>query len=437
MPPIFTFTKMLLSKVIRRFQTTMAAPKLRVLISGAGIAGPCLAYWLARTSLNVAVTVVERSPTPRVTGQSIDVRGPAVEIVKRMKLEEELRARHTTEEGAVFIKSSGKPFARFDAGDNFTADYEILRADLSQIFLDVTKDLSNVQYRYGDSIKSLNQAEKVVDVTFTGGSKETFDVVVATDGSTSKTRSMILEDHILKGSYKPIGQYIAYFSIPKQSNDPKLWQWYNTPKGLGMMIRPHRNNSTVGVYLCKTLPAKGQHDPTIEEALNEGTEASKRLLRKYFEHEGWQAKRILDGMDQAEDFYMTRAAQVKLPKWTNGRALVAGDAAFATFGVGTSLAIECAYVLAGELSKIRSTEDVPHALEEYERVFRTLYSKMEDLPRGFPQIAFPQTAWGLWLRDASLWFVSRSRLYKLLLGDEAVDWKLPDYNWRKIEEMKA
>ena len=407
----------------------MSAPKLKVLISGAGIAGPCLAYWLAKIRLDVSITILERSPTPRLTGQSIDIRGAAIEIVKAMKLEERLRSRHTTEEGTTFLNSSGKVFAQFEAGETFTAEYEILRADLSQLFLETTENLSNVQYKYGDSVQSLEQTDKNINVTFTGGSKDTFDLVVAADGSTSRTRSMILDDSILKNSYKALGQYIAFFSIPSRPTDPKLWQWYNAPKGLSIMLRPHRNPSTIGAYLCVTMPARGQRDPEIEEAMGQGPESQKRVLRTHLENAGWEAKRVLEGMDHADDFYMARAAQVKLPKWTNHRALVLGDAAFATFGVGTTLAIMSAYTLAGELSKMQSSDDVPKALERYEEVFREVYRTMDELPPGFPQLVFPQTKGALWLRDKALWVVSRTRLYRLFQGGAEDRWKLPSYEW--------
>lgn len=134
-------------------------------------------------------------------------------------------------------------------------------------------------------------------------------------------------------------------------------------------------------------------------------------------------------MDQADDFYMTRAAQVKLPKWTNGRALVLGDAAWATFGIGTTLAIEGAYLLAGELSKIQSSQDIPEALERYERVFRPFYAKMEELPSGYPQMLFPQSAWGIWVRNAILWLASKTKVHKLFQGDSENSWKLPSYEW--------
>ena len=407
----------------------MSALKLKVLISGAGIAGPCLAYWLAKTRLDIAITIVERSPSPRVTGQAIDIRGPAIEIIKLMKLEEALLSRHTTEEGTIFVDSFGKSFAEFIAGIAFTAEYEILRADLSQVFLEVTEGLSNVRYIYGDSVRSFEQTDKNINVTFTGGSRDSFDLLVAADGSTSKTRSLILDDQVLKNSYNFLGQYMAFFSIPSRPTDPKLWRWYNTTKGLSIMIRPHRDPSTMGAYLVITKPARGQKDSAVEDAMDKGTQDAKSILHEYFENAGWEAKRVLDGMDHAEDFYMSRSAHVKIPKWTNGRALVLGDAAFATFGVGTSLAIESAYILAGELSKIESSDEIPRAVEKYEEVFRPLYAKMEQVPPGFPQFVFPQTAWGLWLRDSVLWFLGKTKLYKIFQGDSRMNWKLPSYDW--------
>lgn len=404
-------------------------PKLKVLISGAGIAGPCLAYWLAKTRPNYSITVLERSPVPRATGQAIDIRGAAIEIIKKMKLEEAVRTRGTTEEGTRILSASGKTIAEFGKGDTFTADYEILRADLCGLLLEATENLNNVRYVYGDYVTSLQQTDKDVTVTYDGGSKEDFDLVVGADGATSKIRTMILDEQVRRDSYKFIGQYVAYFSIPRQSSDTKHWYWYNAPKGLALMTRPHRNPSTIGAYTCYTLPAHGQHEPAIEKALKQGPEAQKRILHKYFDNAGWEAKRILDGMDKADDFYMSRAALVKLPKWTNGRTVVLGDAAFATFGVGTTLAIHSAYVLAGELSKVQSTDDIRRAVARYEEVFRPIYAKSEDPMPGFPQIAFPQTGWGLRVRDTLLWLVSKTKAYKLLPADKEENSPLPEYDW--------
>ena len=347
-----------------------------------------------------------------------------------MNLEEAIRSRYTTEEGTVFLDSSGKTFAEFPAGDIFTADYEILRADLSELFLRATESLRKIEYIYGDYIQALEQTEKNINVNFNKGSRETYDLVVAADGGLSKTRSMILDEHVTKGSYNFLGQYLAYFTIPSQANEPKMWNWYNTQKGLCIMTRPHRDPGTKGAYMCITMPTRGEREPAIEDALDKGSdEAKKRILHDYFDNAGWQANQVLEGLDSSKDFYMSRAAQVKLPKWTNGRACVLGDAAHATFGVGTTLAIEGAYLLAGELSKIQSSEDVQQALESFENVFRPLYGKMEDPRSWFPQAAFPQTGWGLWLRNSILWFVSTTKIYKLSGPPSEMKYNLPQYAW--------
>ncbi|EXJ61714.1 hypothetical protein A1O7_02143 [Cladophialophora yegresii CBS 114405] len=448
-----------------------AAAQLKVLVSGAGIAGPCFAYWLARTRLRTSITVVERSPTPRVTGQAIDIHGPAIEIVRRMQLLEAIRARYTTEQGTVFLNSAGKPVVQFDAGETFTAEYEILRADLSELFLDATKPFDNIRYKYGDSIASVDQTsdESCVRVKFASGEEDIFDVIVAADGAASRTRPMIMNAQSVKhkrqqlhygsdakvnqsvtkdkqddtntefekskgASFNFLGMYTAFFSISSLPNDSRMWQIYSLPKGLSMMIRPHRNPATMGAYLSITMPQRGVRSPEIDAAMDEGVAETKKMLHRYFDGCGWEAERVMEGMDRADDFYASGAVQVKLPKWTNGRGVLLGDTAWATFGAGTTLAIGGAYILAGELAKIQSSADIPRALERYEEVFRPIYAKMDDLIPGFPQIMFPQTNWGIWTRDSVLWFCSKTKMYKLLAMGPGVHWDLPSYDWVDTEE---
>jgi 2-polyprenyl-6-methoxyphenol hydroxylase-like FAD-dependent oxidoreductase len=411
----------------------MSAPQLKVLISGSGIAGPCLAFWLSKTRLDVSIKIIERSPIPRVAGQAVDIRGSAIDIIKMMNIEQKIKAQHTTEKGTVFINSAGKTFAKFDAGpgESFTAEYEILRADLGGLFTEAIEGIDVVKTVYGESIKGIEQIDQGVKVSFTKGDPETFDVVIAADGSTSTTRPLFMDESILKDSYKFLGQYIAFFSIPSRPSDPKLWQIYNADKGRCLMLRPHRNPATMGAYLCLTTPAREQRDPVIEEAMDKGAAEKRAVLRKYLHNTGWEAERLLDGMETADDFYMSRTALVRLPKWTNNRCALLGDAAYATFGVATSLAIEGAYMLAGELSKINSSKDVPDALERYEQVFRSEVVDMGDVPSIFPQLAMPQTGWGLTIRNALIWTVCKSSIYKIFQRPSASkNTRLPSYDWK-------
>lgn len=275
----------------------------------------------------------------------------------------------------------------------------------------------NIQCIYDDYITSLDQSGTSVDITLAGGSKKTHDMVVAADGSTSKTRSFILSQDVLKNSYRFLGQYMAFSSIPSRSTDPQMWQWYNTAKGLGLFLRPHRAASTMGAYLCITMPKRGKRDPIVRNAMNSGTAETKQMLHDYFRDAGWEAKRILQGLPTSEDFYMSGMTQTKTSTWTNGRAV----------GFGTSLAIESAYVLAGELSKIDGASDVPDALRRYEAVFRPFYTKVGDIPPpGLPQLPFPQSAWGVWLLGCGLWLLATTRVYKLFRTGKR---RFPVYDW--------
>jgi 2-polyprenyl-6-methoxyphenol hydroxylase-like FAD-dependent oxidoreductase len=191
-----------------------------------------------------------------------------------MNLKPALRSRHTTEEDTTFVNSSGKPFAIFkgNTGENsFTAEYEILRVDLAGLFMEATEGLANVRYMSGDSIKSLEQSEKDVDVSFTGGSQDTFDLVVAADGGISTTRPMILDEQVLKDSYNFIGQYIAFFSIPSKATDPKMWQWYNTPKGLCLMMRPASHHVYCGRILVHHDASKGAEGSSYRSCHGKGS----------------------------------------------------------------------------------------------------------------------------------------------------------------------
>jgi 2-polyprenyl-6-methoxyphenol hydroxylase-like FAD-dependent oxidoreductase len=350
-----------------------------------------------------------------------------------MGLEEAVRANHTTEEGTRILSTAGNVIAEFGKGKTFTAEHEILRADLCGLFLNITKDLDNVEYRYGNYVTALSQSSTApTTVTFSSGLRETYDLVAAADGISSKVRSMILDAESLEGSYTFLGQYVAYFSIPSRATDTKHWYCYNTTTGLGLMTRPHNDPDTIGVYLLITETARGKTNPVIEKAMDDGSSSQKRVLRDLFQGAGWETQRILEGMDTCTDFYMNRAALVKLPVWHSGRTVLLGDAAFAVPGIGTSLAIQSAYQLAGELSKIKGSDGVPQAIREYTSDIGLLYTKYAGLPRGIPQIAFPRSDWGMKVRDSLLWFVSATKFYKLLpevnTGDEK---DLAEYQWRE------
>ncbi|KAI9664646.1 MAG: hypothetical protein M1821_006092 [Bathelium mastoideum] len=413
--------------------------RLSVLVAGGGVAGPCFAYWLTRAGLKPkpAITVIERAPAPRTQGQAIDIRDAAVTVMRKMGLEEAVRAHGTTETGILFVNEKGKTIAKFDAsGDSekqsMTSEYEILRADLAKVFIDATKDREGVQYIYGQRIVDISQDETGVDVTFTGDlAKQRYDLVVAADGAMSKTRQAIFGPD-QPSHFNPLGGYMAFFSIPYDAelDEPPLWRWYNATGGISMMTRPHANPATSGAYLGLLTPEKKLHDQ-MEEALAQGVEAQKQLCKRIFQDAGWQGRRLCESMDAASDFYMASLTQVKMPKWSRGRCICLGDAAHSPTpltGVGTSMAIEGAYLLAGELAT--SGGDVSQAFEKYEVFYRPIVEKAQKLPPGLPRIINPTTTLSLTLQRWVLSFVYNSGIHKLLrqFGDSKPR-QLPEYNW--------
>ncbi|KAF1993055.1 FAD/NAD(P)-binding domain-containing protein [Amniculicola lignicola CBS 123094] len=422
---------------------------LSILISGGGIAGSTLALVLARQpSLDPKpiITLVERSPTPRTTGQAVDLRGPAVKAIRLLGLEKKIKDRHTSELGMRFINPGGKTIAQFDAsGDSEkqsgpTSEFEILRGDLAQLLLDEVEETkkSNPEVKinivYGESIQSLDEQEDGVTVGFNGKLEtQKFDVVVAADGMASRTRSMIFNEYASEDIIKPAGWYIAYFTIPRLEDDESYWSWYNAPEGLVVHMRPHRDLKTMGVYLSIVLPTKARN-PELEAILARGVDAQKAMLRKRFANVGWKTERLLNEMDISDDFYMQQVAQVKAPVWTKGRCALIGDSAHCTMGIGTSLAMIDAYTLSGELAKVTSNsrEEVSGALHRFEELVMALVKENGEMPRGFPQLANPQTWWGIAIMHVIVRLVYWTKLDKLLMGlgePSEEKWKLPDYGW--------
>ena len=189
--------------------------QLHILVVGAGVAGPILAYWLAKGGMKV--TLIERSPSVIKTGQGIDIGGPGREVVRRMGLFEEMKARATNEEGFALLDSNGRQIAAIPGG--LTAEIEILRGEMCEMFCDAADRLDGVSLQYGRSIQVFTQADDGITVTFNDGGTTNFDVVVGADGLRSRTRRLILDETTERNSFKGRDQYVAYFTIPRRDED--------------------------------------------------------------------------------------------------------------------------------------------------------------------------------------------------------------------------
>ena len=355
-----------------------------------------------------------------------------------MGLESLVKEKTTHEKGMSFIDRHGNRKATISVGDvaegkGMTAEIEILRGDLATILVEASlreskKDGNTpVEYFFGDFVEEVLDAGgegKKVRVRF---SKEKnireFDMLAACDGQGSKIRSMVFDSSTVKT--RDFGQYIAYFTIPKDPSKDSEWSsWYNAPGSRLVMIRPD-NKGFTRAYLAVI---DGSLQPRFK---NSTIEEQKNILQEVFKDAGWEAPRVLEGMKEAKDFYMQQVLQIKLEKWHTGRIVCVGDAGYCPSpisGMGTTVGIVGAYSLAGEIAN--SPGDLDKAFESWEQFLRPFVKRAQKLPPGGPKIANPKTAIGISVMGTVVKFVSESGLIKVIAkvaGPPADKVKLPAY----------
>ncbi|MEV0826460.1 FAD-dependent monooxygenase [Nonomuraea rubra] len=309
----------------------------KVLVSGASIGGPVLAYWLGRHGFDV--TVVERATAPRKGGQAVDIRGAALTVVERMGVLERVRELRTTMRGMNMLDGDGNEIMRSEeetlSGGRFDSpDVEIMRDDLNRILLDAS---AGARYVYGDSIATLGEDG---EVTFEGGWSDRYDHVIGADGLHSNVRGL---------AFGPEQQFLhhlgTYVSIYTADNFAGLdhWQtWFNAGEAGGALFSD-RDPAEMRVNL-------GFRSGVIDYDYRD-LDQQKRLIQEHCS-QVWEAPRLLEAMWKADDFYFDSMAQVKMERWTKGRVALVGDAGYCASplsGQGTSLALVGAYVLAQEL----------------------------------------------------------------------------------------
>lgn len=399
-----------------------------VLIAGASIAGPNLAFWLHRYGWDT--TIIERAPEFRDGGQNVDVRGVGRQVLRRAGLEQAVRDATTGERGTRFIDDEGRTVAEFPVvaseTDGATAEVEVLRGDLARIFVDATADTT--EYLWGDRITGLADDGDGVDVTFEHGADRRFDLVVAADGIGSTTRALVFGDEV---RIRSLGLDMTYLTVPRTDDDVDWWRWYSGVGGRSVTLRPDRHGTTRAVLTEVT----GQRSTTAATA---GRGADRRSLEEQIDHlrtafadTGWEAPRVLDALETADDAYYESIGQVIAPRWSIGRVALAGDAAWCASpvsGMGTTLALVGPFVLAGELAAHVDHRD---GMRGYERVFRPFAEKAQKLPPGTPQLANPTSRLGveafrLVLRIAAS--KPASAIGAKLFSPPADEFELPDHS---------
>lgn len=357
-----------------------------MLICGAGIAGPTLAYWLARRGFQP--TVVERTQGLRSSGNPVDVRGGAAQVASRMGILPRLREAATHATGLAFVTPSGRQIGPLRLGRPRGDEVEVPRADLATILSDAARD--DAEFMFGDSITALRQDAGGVDVTFEHAAPRRFDLVVGTDGLHSTVRTLVFGPET--GFIHHLGLYIATLPLGRPAANPTTILMYNAP-GRSLTVHPVRGNAGAAFIF---------RGPAIPDLDHRDTDAHKRITLDAYADDGWQPSELPDLHDHlraADDLYFDSVSQVRLPAWSRGRVTLLGDAAscVSLFGDGSSLAMIGATTLAETLAA--TPEDHTAAFRAYETRHRKAINPRQRGHALAAALLVPTTQTGITVRN--------------------------------------
>ncbi len=330
----------------------------KILVIGAGIAGPSVCYWLKRYGFSPSM--IEISPNMRKGGYAIDIRGIAVDVAKKMGIYDEVCEKRTSLASGRYVDANGETIYE-EPGEKFGFrqgdEVEIDRGELATILMDLVND---IPCRYQVSIERIDSLADRVEVVFSDGGKETYDLVIAADGLHSATRRMVFGEQAFQ--YFNLDAYISVFSIPnylKLDHSEILFE--HEQKLVHVTSDKNPQHAYAGFMFRSQYQLNNVRDE-VEQ---------RQFLKETFSDLGWETNTILELMDKSDDLYFDLISQIKMDKWHQGRVVLLGDAGYCASplsGQGTSLALVGAYILAGELK--RFADDYEQALNRYHGLLR-------------------------------------------------------------------
>jgi 2-polyprenyl-6-methoxyphenol hydroxylase-like FAD-dependent oxidoreductase len=393
--------------------------KKSVLISGIGIAGPTLAYWLERAGF--APVLVERAPRLRSGGYVIDFWGRGYDVAERMGLVPELRSEGYEVGEVRLVDARGRRVGGFGAG--------VFRALTGGRYVSLPRgDLATLVYRriegrcetiFGDEIATIEPGGDSVRVGFARGASRAFDLVIGADGLHSAVRRLVFGGQERFERY--LGYVVAAFEIEGyRPRDEDVYVSYATP-GRQIARFAMRGDRTVFlfVFAADRPPPIAAHDLAAQKA----------RLRAEFGGLGWECPRILTALEGAAELYFDRVSQIRMERWTQGRVALLGDAAFCPSllaGQGAALGMIAAYLLAGELAE--RAGDPEAAFRRYEARLRPFIASKQKAAEGFARAFAPRTRFGLFLRNQITKSLALPLVARLAFGRGLLDRiELPDY----------
>jgi 2-polyprenyl-6-methoxyphenol hydroxylase-like FAD-dependent oxidoreductase len=395
-----------------------------ILISGVGIAGPTLAFWLKAAGFEP--TLVETAPALRRGGYVIDFWGLGYEIAARMGLESELNRIGYHMREMRLVDGQGRRMSGFGAnvfreltGGRFVT---LSRSDLSRLLFERIE--GDAEVIFGDEIVALRDGANGVHAQFKHGGERRFDLVIGADGLHSAVRRLVFGSE--NRFEKRLGYVVAAFEARGYATrDEDVYVIYGEA---GRMLArvALRDDRTLFLFV---FAAEGDAGSAADLA------SQKAALRAIYGKGQWECGRILEELERAQDLYFDRVSQIKMERWSQGRVALVGDAAFCPSllaGQGSALAMTAAYALAGELAKAAGRHE--EAFSQYESLLGGFIAAKQIGAQRFAGAFAPRTPWGLWFRNQVVKAFALPGLARFAFGRDIVDTlQLPDYRWPALE----
>ena len=371
---------------------------MRVLISGAGIAGPTLAYWLARYGFTP--TIVEKAPKLRTSGYIIDFWGLGFDVADRMTLLPEITRKGYKVQKVRVVNRAGKQVAGFPANAFFrVTGGRFVSLPRSELAASICGLLDNrVETIFGDSIAGIEQTGSSVHVKFEHGPKREFDLVVGADGLHSRVRELVFGPQIQFEKY--LGFKVAAFQVEGYRPRDELTYVMYTEVRQQVARFAMRGDKTMFLFAFADAEADAQADGTDTKTIR----GQKALLRARFGGSGWECPQILDALESCNELYFDPVSQIRMDSenglWTRDRVTLVGDAAFCVSllaGQGSALAMAAAYILAGELYKANG--DYAAAFQRYQEIFAGFIATKQKAALRLAGTFTPKSKTALFLRN--------------------------------------
>lgn len=393
-----------------------------VLISGGGVAGPALAYWLRRAGFTP--TVVERAPTTRVGGHRIDLGRTGLDMLDRMGVGETIRRSGAALPNPTLFLGRNNHEATVPAQPSSAGtSMSLRRGDICVAINGLVAD--SVEFVFDNSVTAIEQRASSTRVSFERGQPRDFDLVVGADGINSCVRSLVFGPRERYAEF--LGTNMVLTAIDNYLGLRGQMLAHTWP-GRGLAITSFPDNTELeATFLVRDEPI---------DTRSSNPQSLIDYARRRFQGDGWQVPAVLERIGADAEIHGSPNVQIKMPTWTAGRVALVGDAAYCPdpmSGEGTTLALAGAYVLAGEL--LQSEGAPAAAFAGYERVMREVVTAGTRMAEAGTAMLAPRSGpAGLWMRDQAMraaipMIGLGARLGLSIAGTDKVGLAMPTYEF--------